>query len=174
MNTQRNTAWAMRVFQEWKAERSKGDAEKCPENLLGNPDPQNLNCWLSRFVVEIRKQDGRPYPPRTIRQVCKGTCWKSCPMLQSSWIALTQRFVNFMEHVTVCIVVSISKASGQKCVLFSFMSVSVSVLEGVMNNGNWGLRTHDPDCFTYIEHGSKNRSGGSAQLQQVCSVLCCA
>ena len=26
------------------------------------------------------------------------------------------------------------------------------------------VRTRDPDCFTYIEHGSKNRSGGLAQL----------
>ena len=59
--------------QEWKAERSRGDAEKCTENILDNPDPQN--CWLSRFVVKIRKQDGQPYPPRTITkfwQVCKG------------------------------------------------------------------------------------------------------
>ena len=71
-NTQRNTAWAMRVFQEWKAERSKGDAEKCPEDLLDNPDIQNLNYWLSRFVTEVRKQDGQPYPPRTIHQILAG------------------------------------------------------------------------------------------------------
>jgi len=55
----------MRVFQEWKAERSKGD-------LLDNPDIQNLNYWLSRFVTEIRKQDGQPYPPRTIHQILAG------------------------------------------------------------------------------------------------------
>ena len=53
VNTQRNTGWAMRVVQEWKAKGSKGDAEKCPEDLLDNPDIQNY--WLSRFVAEIRK-----------------------------------------------------------------------------------------------------------------------
>ena len=26
------------------------------------------------------------------------------------------------------------------------------------------VRSHNPDCFTYVEHGSKNRSGGVAQL----------
>ena len=60
----------MRVVQEWKAKRSKGDAEKCPEDLLDNPDIQNY--WLSRFVAEIRKQDGQPYLPRTIHQILAG------------------------------------------------------------------------------------------------------
>ena len=27
------------------------------------------------------------------------------------------------------------------------------------------LRSEDPDCYTYVEHGSKNRSGGLAQLR---------
>ena len=26
-------------------------------------------------------------------------------------------------------------------------------------------RSSDPDCYTYVEHGSKNRSGGLAQLR---------
>ena len=28
------------------------------------------------------------------------------------------------------------------------------------------LRTENPDCYTYVEHGSKNRNGGVAQLRQ--------
>ena len=52
-NTQRNTAWAMRVFQEWKAERSK-EASKCPEDL-DNPDIKNLN--LLAFTICDRNQE---------------------------------------------------------------------------------------------------------------------
>ena len=35
------------------------------------------------------------------------------------------------------------------------------------------LRTRDPDCFTYIEHGSKNRAGGIAQLQMENKTVSC-
>ena len=129
------------------------------------------------------------------RQVCQGTYWKRSPILPSSWIALRQHFMNFTEHATVCIVVSIRKASGQRFVIlphlqqqknrrfgqkmcsaslirricsvpFSFILVSDSVLEDVRNSRDCVqfVRTHDPDCFTYIEHGSKNRLGRLAQL----------
>ena len=62
----------MRVFSEWRVQRN-GDisnkVQQCPENLLDDPDRKNLNFWLSQFVTEVRKQDGQPYPPRTIHQI---------------------------------------------------------------------------------------------------------
>ena len=48
-NTQRNTGWAMR---DWKAERSKNyadDAEKCPDDLLNNPESRKVE--LLAFVI---------------------------------------------------------------------------------------------------------------------------
>jgi uncharacterized NAD(P)/FAD-binding protein YdhS len=48
------------------AERNKKSDEVCPEDLLDNPDPKKLNYWLLHFVAEVRRQDGQPYPPKTI------------------------------------------------------------------------------------------------------------
>ena len=33
---------------------------------------QSCRCWLCRFVVEARKQDGEPYPPSTIQSLLSG------------------------------------------------------------------------------------------------------
>ncbi len=59
-NTQKATDWACRVFQERRAERTKSAKGKCPLTLLENPRADALNYWLSRFVVEVRREDGRP------------------------------------------------------------------------------------------------------------------
>ena len=69
MNTQRNNTWALKLFQEWRADRNKRSEKQCPEDLLDNPDPKKLNHWLSRFVTEVRKQDGQPYLPKTIHHI---------------------------------------------------------------------------------------------------------
>ena len=31
-----------------------------------------LDRWLSRFVLEIRRRDGKEYPPNTLYQICCG------------------------------------------------------------------------------------------------------
>ena len=31
-----------------------------------------LDRWLSRFVIEIRRRDGKEYPPNTLYQICCG------------------------------------------------------------------------------------------------------
>ena len=38
-------------------------------DLFENPDVPRLNNWLARFVAEVRRQDGNPYPPKTIHQI---------------------------------------------------------------------------------------------------------
>ena len=81
-NTRKNTTWAVKVFSEWKAERNKnagGSRSLCPDSLLERPDPAQINTWLSRFVTEARKQNGEPYPPRTMHQILAGL---QCHMLE--------------------------------------------------------------------------------------------
>ena len=73
-NTAKNTFWAMEVFRDWHAERSTKASpdEECPGELLDNPympDVALLNFWLPRFVSEIHRQDGKPYPPRSTHQL---------------------------------------------------------------------------------------------------------
>ena len=63
----------MRVFCEWRDQRnSKEDSCYCPDDLLDDPVPEKLNYWLCRFISEVRRQDGNPYPPRTINQILAG------------------------------------------------------------------------------------------------------
>ena len=69
-NTRKNTTWARRVFTEWRAERNKIQTEACLMDLFDKPDVSRLNYWLSRFVTEVRRQDGDPYPPKTTTASC--------------------------------------------------------------------------------------------------------
>jgi hypothetical protein len=74
-NTKKNTMWACRAYEEWRLQRNKvtGDeAEKCPDDLISNPSIDSLNRWIPRFIVEARKVDGTPYPPRTLNQLLAG------------------------------------------------------------------------------------------------------
>ena len=61
-------------FEEWRCARNKnctGD-EICGANLLDSPDIDSQNFWMPRFVAEVRRQDGKPYPPKTIHQLLAG------------------------------------------------------------------------------------------------------
>ena len=61
-NTDKSTAWALRTFTDWRNERNRHAAigDKCPLDLLENPEANKLNFWLSRFIVEARRKDGEP------------------------------------------------------------------------------------------------------------------
>ena len=84
----------MRVFEEWRCAQNKnctGD-EICEANLLDSPDVDSLNFLMSCFVAEVQRQNGKPYPPKTIHQLLAGLqrycltkmCWHP-----SFWIRRT-------------------------------------------------------------------------------------
>ena len=71
-NTKKNTDWAIRVFCEWRPYRNKATTvtkDMCPEDLTECRKPSLLNHWLSQFVMEARKEDGKLYPPTTISNI---------------------------------------------------------------------------------------------------------
>ena len=71
-NTAKNAPWAMKVFGEWHAGRNtmlSSGGKECPKDLFENPDVAKLNFWLPRFVSEVCKQDGEPYPPKSSHQI---------------------------------------------------------------------------------------------------------
>ncbi len=56
-------------------ERNKVKAsedEQIPENILDCRDPCVLSKFLRYFVLEVRKEDGSPYPPASIRSILSG------------------------------------------------------------------------------------------------------
>ena len=71
MNTKKNTNWACKVWSEWAANRKLECPTAWPPHLM-IIKPCELNLWLSRFVLEVRRQDGQPYPPNTLHQLCCG------------------------------------------------------------------------------------------------------
>ena len=78
LNTEKNTKWSVKVFSEWRSARIKKGCDKdsatgdCLMDLLENPVISDLNFWISRFVAEVRCQDGNFYPARTIHQILAG------------------------------------------------------------------------------------------------------
>ena len=46
-------------------QRDKENDEKSPEDLDSSKVEQ-LSFWLSRFVIEVRHEDGKPYPTATV------------------------------------------------------------------------------------------------------------
>ena len=73
-NTHKSTMWAVRTIDAWRDERNANSemGEKCPLDLFEKPDAEKLNRWLSRFVVEARRQDGEPYPTRSLYLLLSG------------------------------------------------------------------------------------------------------
>ena len=58
---------------------------------LVNLNPEKLKFWLCRFVTEVRKKDGTPYPPWSIHLILAG-------------LQRIVFIVIFIEHVIQCIV----------------------------------------------------------------------
>ena len=72
LNTTKSTNWAVKIWREWTTHRRKHCyAVNCPPHILLCTRHQ-LNQWLSKFVLEVRRQDGEPYPPQTLYQICCG------------------------------------------------------------------------------------------------------
>ena len=62
----------LRVLNKWMCSRSITDDGECPSDLLEAGDPEKLNFWLPRYINEVRREDGNPYPPRSIHQILVG------------------------------------------------------------------------------------------------------
>ena len=66
--TRDQTEWAVRVWKEWALARNT--------RLLSDEEPfsttfceltvSEMDFWLSRFILEVRKKNGDPYPPSTL------------------------------------------------------------------------------------------------------------
>ena len=85
LNTKKATSWAVRAFEQLRDQRNEKSSEECPSDLLEKPTADSLNCWLLRFVVEARRENGKPYPPSSISDLLAGLyrynkeCNHDCP-----------------------------------------------------------------------------------------------
>ena len=71
-NTLKGTKWAVNVWRDWTAYRwSVCHPLDFPPHLYVCSN-EELNRWLSKFVVEVRRKDGKPCPPQSLYQICCG------------------------------------------------------------------------------------------------------
>ena len=64
-------SWAESTFNGWVAFRSDTD-DPVPSDLLSSNDPEEINKWLCKFVLEVRQQSGQPYPPKSLHSILCG------------------------------------------------------------------------------------------------------
>lgn len=62
-NTKKQTKWASNVFNQWRSFRT-AHGDMVPE--LHAFTEADVNKWLSRFIVEVRKKNGDFYPPKSL------------------------------------------------------------------------------------------------------------
>jgi hypothetical protein len=70
-NTRKNTSWSVKTFKEWRSARVYATGNPIPE-LENLTKPADINKWLGKFVVEARRKDGQPYPPKSLYMLCVG------------------------------------------------------------------------------------------------------
>ena len=69
-NTKASTDWGIRVWSEWPASRVTADVHRegvvpVTTALLEMPSA-DLAYWMGKFVLEIRKKDGKEFPPKSL------------------------------------------------------------------------------------------------------------
>ena len=66
-NTEVNTQWALRNYDEWRKDyNSRHPENPCPEDLLLSGSTSDVSFWLQKYVLGTRKKDGQQYPPKTL------------------------------------------------------------------------------------------------------------
>lgn len=66
-NTEVNTQWAVRNFNEWQTDyNSRHPDQPCPEDILLSDSSKDLSYWLQKYVLGTRKKSGEKYPPKTV------------------------------------------------------------------------------------------------------------
>ena len=76
-NTQRRNKWAVNTWIKWSIARNNRRIVEEDDNVMSDkftkilisldhmPDDQ-LNYWVAKFILEVRKEDGSMYPPKTV------------------------------------------------------------------------------------------------------------
>lgn len=200
-NTKKANNWSRRIFDQWWEHRnSNSTEEKCPPNLLENPDAVSLNYWLSRFVVEAHREDSEPYPAFTIVNLLAGLyryskqCDPRCPNFmdknnhafrdligaqQVKFRELQQQGVGtVVKHAPVItqeeedrlwekrVLGDHSPLALQRAVFF-YAGKSFCLRGGEEQRNlkcSQLVHSSNPDCYTYIEKGSKNIFGANPKV----------
>ena len=65
----------MSALDEWKVGRGQQETNEDPNALIpdfGSATLPQLDYWLARFVYEVQRKDGNPYPPNSLKGIASG------------------------------------------------------------------------------------------------------
>lgn len=68
--TQQDTEYCLRLWNEWRSYRQSKTSQNIPQ--LEEMTKKDLDYWLSRFVLEVRKKDAKEFPPNSLHHLCCG------------------------------------------------------------------------------------------------------
>ena len=89
-NTAKSTSWCVNIWKEWSQHRQSlhpGAYSEWPIHLYLATD-QQLDYWLSKFVLETRKRSGDYYPPKTLSAVVFKGIFKTIALKSTSFLLL--------------------------------------------------------------------------------------
>ncbi|CAC5405574.1 unnamed protein product [Mytilus coruscus] len=98
--TKQSTSWSMNVWKGWTENRNCNPMTGFEEFTCVPVDPETatikeLDFWLSRFIMETRRQDGTPYPPNTLLNISAGIQRHLREMKRSEINVLQKNSVDF-------------------------------------------------------------------------------
>ena len=64
------TRYCVNLWEQWRTNRCKITGEHI--GSIDSLSDQSLNHWQTRFILEVRKQDGSEYPPNTLHHITAG------------------------------------------------------------------------------------------------------
>ena len=80
--SRRKWNWVLNIFKEWRETRNEAvlKVESSGETVLNQRidemSDEDLDCFLGRFVAEVRKEAGQEYPGKTIYEmICSLQCY---------------------------------------------------------------------------------------------------
>ena len=105
-NTSRSTEWIIRTFQLWLQQRNRHSDEVYPRDILEKKYDAEVLCnCLQRFVGEVRRSDGLPYPPKTLYQMLCGLLRHSRNYQADAAIFLDRKDTRFRKLHNSCDVI---------------------------------------------------------------------
>ena len=69
-STLHDTRYCVNLWEQWRTNQCKITGEQI--GTIDSLSNQNLNHWLTRFILEVRKQDGSEYPPNSLHHITAG------------------------------------------------------------------------------------------------------
>ncbi|XP_063442151.1 uncharacterized protein LOC134722460 [Mytilus trossulus] len=75
--TKSSTNWSVNVWQTWAENRNCNpitatEHYTCVPVEIQSADLPQIDFWMSRFIMECRREDGSPYPPNTLMNLTNG------------------------------------------------------------------------------------------------------